>query len=138
MEVASFEKFLTERIKVDNKTGQLGTSVAVARDKSRVTVTSDVAMSKRYLKYLTKKCARRAGAGAGALRRGAAPQPRGAAAPPARPRGRRRTDCCGRAAGRRGCGRRLRRSSDDDCAPPPARPPAAGAAPAPRDVRPRR
>ena len=71
MEVASFEKFLAERIKVDNKTGQLGTSVTVSREKSKVTVTSEVAMSKRYLKYLTKKCegAVRGGGGSSLTRR---------------------------------------------------------------------
>ncbi len=56
MDIASFEKFLTERIKVDNKPGALGTAVVVAREKSKVTVNSEVKMSKRYLKYLTKKC----------------------------------------------------------------------------------
>lgn len=33
----------------------LGDSVKVSRDKTKITVTSDIAMSKRYLKYLTKK-----------------------------------------------------------------------------------
>lgn len=55
MEIASFEKFLQDRIKVDGKTGVLGDSVKVSRTKTAVTVTSDIAMSKRYLKYLTKK-----------------------------------------------------------------------------------
>lgn len=35
--------------------GVLGDNVKVARDKTRITVTSEIAMSKRYLKYLTKK-----------------------------------------------------------------------------------
>lgn len=35
--------------------GVLGDSVKVSRDKTRVTVTSEIPMSKRYLKYLTKK-----------------------------------------------------------------------------------
>jgi hypothetical protein len=56
MEIASFEKFLLERIKVGGKAGALGSSVSVSRDKAKVTVSSEVAMSKRYLKYLTKKC----------------------------------------------------------------------------------
>ncbi|PSC67669.1 60S ribosomal L22-2 [Micractinium conductrix] len=55
MEIASFEKFLVDKIKVGNKTGVLGDSVKVSRDKTKITVTSDIAMSKRYLKYLTKK-----------------------------------------------------------------------------------
>ncbi len=78
MEIASFEKFLTDRIKVGGKAGALGSSVSVSRDKSKVTVTSEVAMSKRYLKYLTKKCVavprgaggRAAGAGGSAAREG--------------------------------------------------------------------
>jgi hypothetical protein len=59
MEMASFEKFLVEHIKVDNKTGALGTAVSVLREKSKVSVTAEVKMSKRYLKYLTKKCVSR-------------------------------------------------------------------------------
>ncbi|KAI8112238.1 hypothetical protein M9434_003562 [Picochlorum sp. BPE23] len=55
MEIAAFEKFLTDKIKVEGKTGVLGDNVKVTRDKTRVTVTSEVPMSKRYLKYLTKK-----------------------------------------------------------------------------------
>jgi large subunit ribosomal protein L22e len=55
MDIASFEKFLLDRIKVGGKAGALGSSVSVSREKAKVTVTSEVAMSKRYLKYLTKK-----------------------------------------------------------------------------------
>ena len=33
----------------------LGDDVKVTRDKSRISVTSEVPMSKRYVKYLTKK-----------------------------------------------------------------------------------
>ncbi|KAI0735327.1 ribosomal protein L22e [Earliella scabrosa] len=53
---AAFEKFLHDRIKVDGKTGQLGESVKIHRDGDKqVTVTSNIPLSKRYLKYLTKK-----------------------------------------------------------------------------------
>ena len=56
MEIASFEKFLQDKIKVGGKTGVLGDVVKVARtDKSKITVTSEAHMSKRYIKYLTKK-----------------------------------------------------------------------------------
>ncbi|XP_010259535.1 PREDICTED: 60S ribosomal protein L22-2 [Nelumbo nucifera] len=55
MDIASLEKFLQERIKVGGKAGALGDSITVARDKSKITVTSDSNFSKRYLKYLTKK-----------------------------------------------------------------------------------
>ena len=44
------EKFFHDRIKVDGKTGQLGELVTITREKSKITVTSDVQMSKRYLK----------------------------------------------------------------------------------------
>ncbi|GKU85439.1 hypothetical protein SLEP1_g117 [Rubroshorea leprosula] len=55
MDIASFEKYLQERIKVAGKPGNLGDSVAVIRDKSKVTISSDSEFSKRYLRYLTKK-----------------------------------------------------------------------------------
>ncbi|KAH9985433.1 ribosomal protein L22e [Russula compacta] len=52
-----FEKFLHDRIKVDNKAGQLGDKVKITRDgqNHRITVTANIPFSKRYLKYLTKK-----------------------------------------------------------------------------------
>ncbi|KAG1672231.1 hypothetical protein FOA52_002932 [Chlamydomonas sp. UWO 241] len=55
MEIASFEKFLVDKIKVGNKAGALGDAIKVSRDKTKVTISSDIPMSKRYLKYLTKK-----------------------------------------------------------------------------------
>lgn len=55
MDLPVFEKFLKDRIKVDNKPGNLGDSVDVRRERSRIVVTSNIDMSKRYLKYLTKK-----------------------------------------------------------------------------------
>jgi large subunit ribosomal protein L22e len=54
-DLASFEKFLHDRIKIGGKTGVLGDAVTISRDGSVLTVTSKVAMSKRSLKYLTKK-----------------------------------------------------------------------------------
>lgn len=50
-----FESFLTQKIKVDNKTGNLGSSVTVSMDKESIVVESKINFSKRYLKYLTKK-----------------------------------------------------------------------------------
>jgi len=50
-----FETYLKERIKVNGKTQNLGNLVTVERTKSKITVTSDIPFSKRYLKYLTKK-----------------------------------------------------------------------------------
>ena len=55
MEIGSFEKFLKDRLKVQGKAGVLGDAVSIAREKSRIVVTSEIEMSKRYLKYLTKK-----------------------------------------------------------------------------------
>merc|ERR1719197_169249 len=50
-----FESYLAQHIKVDNKTGNLGSSVSVATDKDTIVVESKIPFSKRYLKYLTKK-----------------------------------------------------------------------------------
>mmetsp|Transcript_39700 Transcript_39700/g.60843 ORF Transcript_39700/g.60843 Transcript_39700/m.60843 type:complete len:121 (-) Transcript_39700:79-441(-) len=50
-----FEQFLIQKIKVNNKTGNLGDKVSVACDKSNIVVESHIPFSKRYLKYLTKK-----------------------------------------------------------------------------------
>ncbi|KFK42637.1 hypothetical protein AALP_AA1G021100 [Arabis alpina] len=55
MDIATLEKFLQERIKVGGKTGALGNSVSITRDKGKITVNADSSFSKRYLKYLTKK-----------------------------------------------------------------------------------
>jgi len=53
---ADFEKFLHDRIKVEGKAGQLGDNVKITRDGDiKITVTSNIPFSKRYLKYLTKK-----------------------------------------------------------------------------------
>ena len=55
MDIASFEKFMLDKIKVNNKTGVLGDAVKVTKEKSKITITSGEHMSKRYVKYLTKK-----------------------------------------------------------------------------------
>jgi large subunit ribosomal protein L22e len=55
MDPANFEQFLQQRIKVNGKTGQLGTNIGIERQKSKIVVTSEIPFSKRYLKYLTKK-----------------------------------------------------------------------------------
>uniref|UniRef100_A0A2K6S4A8 Large ribosomal subunit protein eL22 n=1 Tax=Saimiri boliviensis boliviensis TaxID=39432 RepID=A0A2K6S4A8_SAIBB len=56
MDAANFEQFLQERIRVNGKSGKLGGEVVtIERSKSKITVTSEVPFSKRYLKYLTKK-----------------------------------------------------------------------------------
>lgn len=51
----NFAEFLRSRIKVAGKVGNLGEQVNVASDASKITVSANIAFSKRYLKYLTKK-----------------------------------------------------------------------------------
>ena len=56
MDAANFEQFLQERITVNEKAGNLGGGVVIMeRSKSKITVTSEVTFSKKYLKYLTQK-----------------------------------------------------------------------------------
>merc|ERR1711973_500384 len=55
MNPADFETFLKQKIKVNNKVGNLGGHVQVELAKNKITVSSEIAFSKRYLKYLTKK-----------------------------------------------------------------------------------
>ncbi|KAK9505683.1 hypothetical protein O3M35_009677 [Rhynocoris fuscipes] len=55
MDVANFEKYLQERIKVNGKTNNFGNNVTLERNKMKIILTSDIHFSKRYLKYLTKK-----------------------------------------------------------------------------------
>ncbi|KAK8792451.1 hypothetical protein WA538_003831 [Blastocystis sp. DL] len=55
MDIASFETYLKEHIKVDNKLGNLGTAVTVSTSDDKITVAATCDFSKRYLKYLTKK-----------------------------------------------------------------------------------
>uniref|UniRef100_A0AAY4F051 Ribosomal protein L22 n=1 Tax=Denticeps clupeoides TaxID=299321 RepID=A0AAY4F051_9TELE len=55
LDSANFETFLKERVKVNGKTGNLGNVVQIARQKNKISVTSEKKFSKRYLKYLTKK-----------------------------------------------------------------------------------
>ena len=55
IEPKDFEKFLTNRIKVEGKTGNLGDKVSISREKSKIHVSAEAPFSKRYLKYLGKK-----------------------------------------------------------------------------------
>ncbi|KAK4878890.1 hypothetical protein RN001_011396 [Aquatica leii] len=56
LDVANFEKYLLERIKVNGKTNNLGNNVNLGREKNtKVVLSADIPFSKRYLKYLTKK-----------------------------------------------------------------------------------
>ncbi|UJR15053.1 hypothetical protein I4U23_002024 [Adineta vaga] len=51
----AFERFLLEKMKINGKTSNLTGSVGVEKAKSKISVTSEVPLSKRYMKYLTKK-----------------------------------------------------------------------------------
>jgi len=55
----NFAEYLRQRIKIGGRTGHLGESVKVGNDEKKVTVRADIAFSKRYLKYLTKKYLKR-------------------------------------------------------------------------------
>ena len=50
-----FEAFLSANIKVENKKGNLGKDISITLDKESIAVESKIPLSKRYLKYLTKK-----------------------------------------------------------------------------------
>ena len=47
LDVASFLKFLQDRIKVNGKAGNLGDQVSISSDKTKVTVTAEAPFSKR-------------------------------------------------------------------------------------------
>ena len=57
LDLSSFEKFLHDKVKVDNKCPAKSGAVTITRDgKSKVTVSfASADSSKRYVKYLTKK-----------------------------------------------------------------------------------
>merc|ERR1739840_79696 len=55
MNAGDFETFLQERVKVNGKTNNFGNQVSLERNKSKITLVSEVPFSKRYLKYLSKK-----------------------------------------------------------------------------------
>lgn len=56
-DLIAYEKYLTDRIKVNGKTGQLADSVKITKTTSTlsVSVAQNTQFAKRYLKYLTKK-----------------------------------------------------------------------------------
>jgi len=55
IETKDLEKFFNNRIKVEGKTGNLGEKVTISRDKAKICITAEAPLSKRYLKYLSKK-----------------------------------------------------------------------------------
>ncbi|KAF8251279.1 ribosomal protein L22e [Wilcoxina mikolae CBS 423.85] len=55
-DVAAFEKFLHDKIKVENRTGNLGDIVQISQEgEGKIVVVAHTQFSGRYLKYLTKK-----------------------------------------------------------------------------------
>jgi large subunit ribosomal protein L22e len=58
LDVAQFEKYLHDKIKIGGKTGNLASNnVVISRDRTKLTVTSpaELKFSKRQLKYLSKR-----------------------------------------------------------------------------------
>jgi len=58
LDVAAFEKYLQDRLKVDGKTGAVASAgVTITRDRTKLTIAcpSDVQFPKRQLKYLSKR-----------------------------------------------------------------------------------
>lgn len=54
-DVAAYEKYLHDHIKVEGRTNNLDDVVKIARGNDKLTVTASINFSKRYLKYLTKR-----------------------------------------------------------------------------------
>merc|ERR1719209_754742 len=55
MNIADFETFLQQKIKIGGKKNNFTANVSLERSKHKITLHSEVMFSKRYLKYLTKK-----------------------------------------------------------------------------------
>ena len=55
VDMAAFEKYLHDRIKVGGKAGDLGGKVNITKDRTKIHVAAELPFSKRYLKYLAKK-----------------------------------------------------------------------------------
>ncbi|KAH7101678.1 ribosomal protein L22 [Auriculariales sp. MPI-PUGE-AT-0066] len=55
-DAAAYEKFLQDYIKVEGKPGQLGEKIKIKREADhKLSVSSTIPLSKRYIKYLTKR-----------------------------------------------------------------------------------
>merc|ERR1711862_125683 len=55
MQIGKFEEFLKNKVKVEDKLGNLGKNVVISSSKTKINVNADIDFSKRYLKYLSKK-----------------------------------------------------------------------------------
>jgi large subunit ribosomal protein L22e len=55
-DVAAYEKFLHDRIKIEGRTNNFGTQFSIVRSGNKVTLKSDKQLfPKRYVNFLTKK-----------------------------------------------------------------------------------
>ncbi|KAI8843836.1 50S ribosomal protein L22e [Chytriomyces cf. hyalinus JEL632] len=55
-DTAAFEKYVHDRVKVDGRTNNLGSTVSIVRNGASLTITAAPGtVAKRYVKYLTKK-----------------------------------------------------------------------------------
>ncbi|CAO3693785.1 unnamed protein product [Umbelopsis ramanniana] len=54
-DVAAYEKYLHDHIKVNGRTNNLEDQVKIVRANDKITVNTSIHFSKRYLKYLTKR-----------------------------------------------------------------------------------
>lgn len=55
-DISAFQKFLSERVKIDGRTGNLGETVTISQaGGDKIEVVAHIEFSGRYLKYLTKK-----------------------------------------------------------------------------------
>ena len=55
MKAEELKEFLQRRIKIEGKLNNLEDQVTLKAEKNKVQIVSDVHLSKRYMKYLTKK-----------------------------------------------------------------------------------
>ena len=55
-DIAAFEKFLHDKIKVENRTGNLGDTILISqKGDGKIEIVAHTEFSGRYLKYLSKK-----------------------------------------------------------------------------------
>ncbi len=52
LDVASFDKFLHDHIKVGGKAGALGDSVVITREKTKILITADLPFAKRCTYFI--------------------------------------------------------------------------------------
>ena len=59
-DVSAFEKFLHDKIKIDNRVGNIGDIMQISQQgDGKIEVIAHIEFSERYLKYLTKKFLKR-------------------------------------------------------------------------------